>query len=40
MSVNNIRKLTEVNLEQLFLDPDLVFMAKDTSALSISGLNR
>ena len=28
MSVNNIIKLTEVNLEQLFLDPDLVFMAQ------------
>jgi transposase len=28
ISVNNIKKLNETNLEQLFADPDLLFMAK------------
>ena len=28
ISVNNIKKLTEANLEQLFVDPNLLFMAK------------
>lgn len=36
MSVNNIKKLTEVNLEKLFPDPDLLFMAQ--RYLSIIGL--
>ena len=36
MSVNNIKKLTEANLEQLFSDPDLIFMAQ--RYLSIIGL--